>query len=295
MSTTLLYAYTNGNYDVELYSDGTKVRKTEAAEFLSSFPENIDIKITNYCDAGCQFCHEDSTVKGKHGSLDWSFFETLRPGTELAIGGGNPLSHPELKELLVYLKSRNIVSNLTINQIHFQKATAFLDELVQEDLVKGIGVSFMRYNDTLIPQLKRYENAVVHVIHGVVRYSELEKLFNQNLKLLLLGYKHLRRGETYFDPSVAERQKITYAHIHDIIKGFQVVSFDNLGIQQLQVKRMFTKDEWERFYMGDDGQFTMYIDLVEGEYALSSTSRTRHPIANTIDDMFNQVKKESIA
>ena len=293
--TKLLHQYHNGNYEVELYSDGTKVRKTEEQTFISAFPENIDIKITNYCDAGCAFCHENSTTEGLHGEIDWAFFETLRPGTELAIGGGNPLSHPKLKELLTYIREKDIVANLTINQMHFQKSIPLIDELVAQGLVKGIGVSLMRVNDALVEQLKRYEHAVVHVIHGVVRFEELQKLFGHGLKLLVLGYKYLRRGKQYFDESVTKRQEMTHQRIHDIIKGFEIVSFDNLGIGQLDVKRLFTRDEWDQFYMGDDGQFTMYIDLVEGQYALSSTSLTRHKLTEHIDDMFKQVKKESIA
>lgn len=35
----LLYYYQNGNYDVKIYSDGTKVRTTEDDEFIAQFPE----------------------------------------------------------------------------------------------------------------------------------------------------------------------------------------------------------------------------------------------------------------
>ena len=33
---------------------------------------------------------------------------------------------------------------------------------------------------------------------------------------------------------------------------------------------------WKQFYMGDDGKFTMYIDTVNCEYAVSSTSTNRY-------------------
>lgn len=61
----LLHLYQNGNYDVKIYSDGTKVRTTEDDEFIAQFPENIDCKITNKCDMGCAFCHENSVVDGE--------------------------------------------------------------------------------------------------------------------------------------------------------------------------------------------------------------------------------------
>lgn len=44
----LLSKYNNGNYTVEIYNDGTKIRETKEEDFIASFPENIDLKITNY-------------------------------------------------------------------------------------------------------------------------------------------------------------------------------------------------------------------------------------------------------
>jgi organic radical activating enzyme len=70
----------------------------------------------------CAYCHEDSTISGKHGDiLNPKFIDTLRPYTEIAIGGGNPLSHPVLIEFINILKSRNIIANITVNQVHFEK------------------------------------------------------------------------------------------------------------------------------------------------------------------------------
>ena len=45
--------------------------------------------------------------------------------------------------------------------------------------------------------------------------------------------------------------------------------------------------------MGDDGDFTMYIDLVKGEFAKNSTSLKRYKLLNTIEEMFEVVKSES--
>ena len=91
----LLGSYINGNYHTAIYSDGTKIRETEDDEFIADFPENIDIKITNQCDMGCPMCHEDSKSDGKHGdSMNAKFIDTLRPYTELAIGGGNAPCSP---------------------------------------------------------------------------------------------------------------------------------------------------------------------------------------------------------
>ena len=58
----LIAAYNNGNYNVAIYDDGTKIRDNgnDSRIFTPEFPESIDLKITNYCDKGCKFCLKPS-------------------------------------------------------------------------------------------------------------------------------------------------------------------------------------------------------------------------------------------
>ena len=51
---------------------------------------------------------------------------------------------------------------------------------------------------------------------------------------------------------------------------FKVVSFDNLSIKQLNLQEQIESNIWEEFYMGDDGKFTMYIDLVKKKFSKNS-------------------------
>ena len=90
-------SYRNGNYTVYFNkSNGTKIRKNDLDFLEPEFPESFDCKITNRCYHNCFMCHEDSVSDGKHGNINHEFFKTLRPHTEIAIGGGNPLEHPQL-------------------------------------------------------------------------------------------------------------------------------------------------------------------------------------------------------
>ena len=53
-------------------------------------------------------CHENSSSLGLHGDiLNLPFIVSLSPWTELAIGGGNPLIHPNLIEFLGKCKRKN--------------------------------------------------------------------------------------------------------------------------------------------------------------------------------------------
>ena len=78
---------------------------------------------------------------------------------------------------------------------------------------------------------------------------------------------------------------------------FEVVSFDNLALKQLDAKRLLSQEEWDEFYMGDDGQdgdmssASMYIDLVNREYARNSTCTERYPLEDDIVTMFDKLRE----
>ena len=290
-SNGLLGTYINGNYTVSIYEDGTKIRENDLDCLTPDFPENIDIKITNHCDAGCLYCHENSTKEGMHGELNQKFIETLKPFTELAIGGGNPLDHPALLCFLRDLKNRSIIANLTVNQIHFERNYDLILQILDEKLIYGLGVSMVKGTEKFANAVATIPNAVVHVINGVVKEADLEILFDKNLKLLILGYKYLRRGVNYHS-SVVEKNKVLMYHLLPyILNRFKVVSFDNLALEQLKVEELVSEDYWNQFYMGNDGQYTMYVDLVKEEFSKSSTCEERFPLMNNIVDMFNIARK----
>ena len=288
----LLGEYRNGNYNVSIFDDGTKIRETDSDVFISQFPECMDVKITNYCDMNCPYCHENSSTEGLHGDiLHPKFINTLRPYTEIAIGGGNPLSHPQLLEFLTILKSKNIIANITVNQTHFLQEQDTLRYLYDNHFVRGIGVSLTVTTPELVARLRDFPNAVLHVINGIVSVEDLRSLYGNGFKVLILGYKMFRKGNEFYSEEVECNKSALYGLLPEIIRGFTVVSFDNLAINQLEVKRLMSQRQWDEFYMGDDGQFTMYIDLVEQKFARCSVANERFDLLDNIDDMFQVVKR----
>lgn len=294
----LLGIYKNGNFTTKIFSDGTKVRETEDNEFVAAFAENMDIKISNYCDMGCKFCHEGSTKNGRHGDiLNEKFIETLHPYQEVALGGGDATSHPDLIPFLQKLKDRKVIVNMTVNQKHFEQKQDLIRRLVDEKLIYGIGVSLVNPTDEFISLVKQYPNAVIHVINGVLRPSDIEALSDNNLKMLILGYKQLRRGNEWYNEdheNIVVKQMWLKDNLAEIINHFKVVSFDNLAIEQLEVQRLMSKEEWDEFYMGDDGTMTYYIDMVERKFARSSTADfdKRYDLLDSVDEMFQKIVSE---
>ena len=288
--------YKNGTYLVRFnLSDGTKIRETEEDEFIPAFAENCDCKITDKCDGGCKFCYEGCTPNGKHGDiLNYKFLDTLHPYTELAING-NDMSHPDLIPFLEKLKEKKVIANMTVNQIHFERNQDMIRDLVDRGLIFGLGISLKEPTEEFVSLVKTYPNAVIHVINGILRPSDVELLADNGLKLLILGYKQLRRGMDWYDidhENIITRQIWLYNNLGRILNYFEVVSFDNLAISQLDVKRLMSEEDWNEFYMGDDGNYTFYLDLVEGNFGKNSLATERFPIMDNIDEMFHKIVNE---
>ena len=162
---------------------------------------------------------------------------------------------------------------------------------MKQKLIYGLGISIDETFDfDILNKFDDTSNIVFHVIAGVHDISILDKIKESKVKkVLILGYKEVGRGAEYFDEGVKQIKNQWYNNIGKYIRVIHL-SFDNLAISQLDIKRFIPDDKWKRFYMGTDGQFTMYIDAVELEFAVSSTSKEKFPIKGSIKDIFKHVR-----
>ena len=298
----LLGHYKNGNYNVSIFSDGSKIRQNNLDFFDPDTVESMDIKITNKCDRNCRFCHESSTPLGKHGDiLSPSFLDKLHPYCELAIGGGNPLEHPDLDTFLKKCRERKHIPNMTVNQVHFERDFERIYKLWSERLIFGLGISLVNVTPEFIEKVKKIPSAVIHVINGIVTEEQLRALSYNGLKVLILGYKEFRKGKKLYSKQSEEidKKKEMLKNLLPTIKQqgwFQVMSFDNLSLKQLEVRKLLSEKEWNEFYMGDDGldgqqtSATFFVDMTKREFAKNSCSDVRYPIMDTAEEMFEFLK-----
>ena len=146
------------------------------------------------------------------------------------------------------------------------------------------------------------KNAVVHIINGLVSKEQLEQLRDLGVrKVLILGYKIFRRGEALYSRE-SERIEAKESALKKLLpqilkeKWFEVVSFDNLALKQLDVRSLLSEEEWNQFYMGDDGldgeqtSASMFVDLVERRFAKNSCSKERFELLPTVEEMYNILK-----
>lgn len=293
----LLGQYQNGNYEVRIYEDGTKIRENDLDFLEADFPESMDCKITNRCPMGCPMCHEKSTPDGEHGDImNAKFIDKLRAGTEIAIGGGAVTGHPDLIPFLRKLKERGVIPSITVHQNEFKGHYDLIQQLIDEKLIYGLGVSFSSFDDEFWNKVTKNKNVVVHLIAGIHGGDVFDYFADKGVKILILGYKDFGRGHDLLQRAngiIQVQLNWLKEHIKEYASKYRVVSFDNLAIEQLEIKNILTKNEWERFYQGDDGTHTMYVDLVKKQFARTSTSTTRYDLLDNIDDMFKVIKNEN--
>lgn len=289
-----LAIYRNGNCDVTLLADGTKMVEYDPPA-APEFPLAIDLKITDKCDRSCPWCHENSTPTGRQANRRFILDLTaeLPAGTELAIGGGDPCLFSHLPDLLETLSKRGLIVNMTVNAAHVRRHADMIRYFRSRGWLHGLGIS---WNEECAPGVAsvRDSNTVLHVIVGVNDLPQVLRLVREGIKVLILGYKRYGRGATY--DGVPEGEIAKWREFaRDILQPRAHIAFDTLALQQLGIRELVHEEVWEQHYMGDDGQLTMYVDAVAREYASSSTS-TRTPIGRrSIRDIFRDVRLAAAA
>ena len=291
----LLNNYVNGNACIKIFDDGTRIIDWPDYEQLNlDFPLSMDFKITNWCDENCPMCHEMSNINGEHGDImNLEFVNHLHAGTEMAIGGGKVTSHPDLKPFLKKLNSIGVLPSITVHQNEYINNIDLIENLINEKLINGLGISYSHQNITMLKRAFKYPNTVIHLIAGIHGNNVFDFLSKFNCKILILGYKNWGRGKNYSlknEPFIERNIDWLKENLSNYLDKFKVVSFDNLAIEQLDVRNLLNEDEWQEFYQGNDGTMTMYVDGVKKQFAKTSTSEDRFSLLPTAEEMFKIVR-----
>ena len=328
------YKYINGNYLVHYNPYSRKLTKRgfrRGEELKASFPDSIDLKITNKCIWGCPWCHESSTKDGNSFSLERTkevLSQLPRVPIEVAIGGGNVLDIPhETLELVDWMKDYGFLPRITINykdiQSRWNKITdQTLNRLIHDVPSLGISLDGLPKDDkgeeineysnyfcvVDYSQIKRGkslvedeykedygkddpmyfarntvgslgQDVVFHIIAGLFPHKDL-KILRKNfprIPILVLGYKQWGRAQgTSLPPKLPEFERaIDELLKNDLGNSRSVLGFDNLAIEQLNIKDKVSRSMWDKLFLGEDGSHSMYIDAVKGEFAVSSRSSER--------------------
>lgn len=275
--------YRNGNASVWLdLQDGTRIIEYPDNEPLTlDTPLNIDIRVSTQCPYGynaetkqstCAFCHESALVSGvecHYGVLQKVLMDAKLPrGTEIALGVNQITDN--LLQFVKNLWKLGLVVNITMNERYIlQYGDTRLKEMMP--YVYGLGISYRSLQGCLsLPDwIADYPHTVIHVINGIDDFDDVKELSVKYHKLLVLGEKDFgfNRGKVNLDTLEHKQWK---SNIMQLTKIFDIVSFDNLGLQQLEIRGKITSEEYKSFYQGEH---SMYINAVEQYFAPSSRTR----------------------
>lgn len=305
-SNPWMSSYINGNYFVEINrKTGTKKYRAlrRGEDFNAEFPDSIDLKITDKCNIGCPFCHESSTSSGNTGDLKLlqKCLSQLPKGfpIEIALGGGDILECPDLTlPLITWLRGnqgRIVAGTFNIKSLLKDNLTREEREVIKS--LDSIGISITRpltieERNLLCTNISCSSTWVYHVILGIIPPKDLRNILScvspWSDRVLILGYKQFGRGksmnpltpeliEEYRDiiwEICQEKSNLSYSDVTRM-RTSRAIGFDNLALEQLDLKNHIHPQVWEKLYLGDEFTNTMYIDGVKGEYAPTSRSTER--------------------
>ena len=160
------------------------------------------------------------------------------------------------------------------------------------DLVYGVGVSG---DDLFIEDIIEGWADTKIVLHRIVGVDKIIHSLPHS-RVLVLGYKRRGRGTTFDQENIDRRiaeWRFWAPHLLSLVRHDDaVVSFDNLALEQLGIQELVSEDVWAESYMGDDGQFTMFVDAVEDTFAASSTAEIRtQRNGRSLREVFAEVRK----
>jgi len=113
--------YFNGKTIRQTYDQSKPIKDLE-------FPEFYDVKITNKCEGKCSWCYQDSLPENDHFDKiiekSINYFGVMSDNEkpfQVAIGGGEPTSHPDFIELLDTFDKMGITPNYTTNGMNLSE------------------------------------------------------------------------------------------------------------------------------------------------------------------------------
>lgn len=255
-------------------------------------PELVDLKITDFCEEGCSYCYQGSTPSGKHADLE--YIEDIADALafmgvfEVAIGGGEPTTHPHFRRILEMFIERGITPNFTTRSTKWFKE---LDGL--QDAIGGVAFSTQTPTDVrlLNERLKElgvrvepwlYDSAKKegwNLVHQHVMGMETRKEFEAYLKaidaskihsLTLLGYKTTGRGGSPKLTKVVNAYPWLAEALFEATKKY----YANWGVDTAIVQThgaSLVKVGAKKVYLSNsEGAFSMYIDAVAKQAGPSS-------------------------
>jgi MoaA/NifB/PqqE/SkfB family radical SAM enzyme len=257
----------------------------------ASAPELVDIKFTDFCPFSCDFCYQDSTLQGKHASMENIRYivQKLKEAEvfEVAGGGGEITLHPNFAEIVKLFKDNGIVFNFTTRNYHFFKNTeahSILDNcgaiafsINSVDDLKKVQAACMDVSHPKV-NLHAYQSSInLQYVMGTTNLEVLKDILiesaNKNLNITLLGYKTVGRGDSFIPENYDGWMDVLREVKKSLLKEgkYLQVSIDTALAAQYKEELEDMGVNLKTFHT-TEGNFSLYIDAVNKTMGPSSYS-----------------------
>jgi hypothetical protein len=237
-------------------------------------PELVDVSIADYCVTGCAYCYRGSTPQGGWASVEQvrAVISALRGigTTEIAIGGGEPLQHPEIWKILedFWTREDGPYLHVTTRELGWLQVPAQRQLMLDRVTAFGFSVDTARQAKTVIDAFAAEgvaSRVKLQVIAGVMSTSQVRETLDvageHDVGVLLLGYKETGRGSSVRTRHVLAPEILQ----HDTGAS---VGIDTVLAQQWAP--WLAEHAWPGSYTLQEGAFSCFIDAVSGKLYRSS-------------------------
>jgi radical SAM protein with 4Fe4S-binding SPASM domain len=183
-------------------------------------PSLADIQITSACTQGCPHCYASANPKGKHipySDLCNILNSCANAGVfQIALGGGDPLLHPDFEKILHAVRERGMVPNVTTSGAYFTEsnlaamreccgAVALSLEGVGKRYSQRRSLGWKGFCDALDTLSEHSIPTVLQVTVGAKNINDVSSIvdfaLSKNLYgVIFLAYKPVGRGERFDGP-----------------------------------------------------------------------------------------------
>ena len=251
-------------------------------------PDLIDLKLTNYCPYGCEYCYMDSNSQGKHSDYHNVYSLATEMGEagvfEVALGGGEPTLHPDFFKFLEIFKNQGVTPNFTTANTEWLKDYGSVSAVLaccgsfafSSKVEKDLAEFTKQYNYHMKDRANFSFKPVIHVVIGTVTNYQLDrilKIASENMfGVTLLGFKDVGRGLEY-TPRITQASEYLEWLPTVLKECAEEHTFHRIGIDTSLAKELKEVMELpDILYYTKEGFRSMYIDAVENIYAASSYS-----------------------
>jgi len=281
----IVFGQDSGSQIIFAFSDNRKGNSEHKIDYFSedrkkdlqtTLPIGIDLKITNFCSKGCEYCYQDSSIQGEHGHV-FRFIDLLAKMEifEVAIGGGEPLEHPDFFYMIEQFREKDIVPNFTTRDIFWVHDSVLRDTISKNVGRLAISIDGRTNIKRITTMLEFYrfpiEKIALQVTMGTLsRYSFLDILMackKYDVLLSLVGYKRYGRGKDF----KIEKYDWWLDIVDKVRKGG--------GMTDIVIDTVLAKEYEDEIKKRDiphwcfnteEGKYNCYVDLVEMKMAKCS-------------------------